>query len=187
MVNIPFEVYFNLAWKSVSILRAAKTIMLESCDLENVLHLFYYIFCSPTQDVNIEACEQLFPWLSKFAPIKKQINRRGFLFLKLYLLDNHNRDVDMGSEGVWFHNYSGAPWVRKCGKLPIRENLAITWLYTDRPSAQQAYQHKISSSLLWWLFGAKTNGNPRFVKHQQLRNSGKSTQNQKRSIRNLLF
>ena len=28
----------------------------------------------------------------------------------------------------------GAPWVRKCGKLPIRENLVITWPYTDRLS-----------------------------------------------------
>jgi len=26
----------------------------------------------------------------------------------------------------------GAPWVRKYGKLPIRENLVITWPYTDR-------------------------------------------------------
>ena len=30
----------------------------------------------------------------------------------------------------------GAPWVRKCGKLPIRENLVITWPYTDRPSVR---------------------------------------------------
>ena len=31
---------------------------------------------------------------------------------------------------------SGAPWVTKCGKLPIRENLVITWPYTDRPSVR---------------------------------------------------
>ena len=31
---------------------------------------------------------------------------------------------------------SGAPWVKKCGKLPIRENLVITWPYTDRPSVR---------------------------------------------------
>ena len=43
---------------------------------------------------------------------------------------------------------------------------------TDRPSAPQAYQHKISGSLWWELFSAKTNGNPRFVKHKQLRSSG---------------
>ena len=45
---------------------------------------------------------------------------------------------------------SGAPWVRKCGKLPIQENLVITWPYTerasDRPSAPQAYQCKITQS-----------------------------------------
>ena len=45
---------------------------------------------------------------------------------------------------------SGAPWARKCGKLPIRENLVITWPYTnrppDRPSTSQAYQCKIIQS-----------------------------------------
>ena len=45
---------------------------------------------------------------------------------------------------------SGAPWVRKCGKLPIQENLVITCPYTarprDRPSAPQAYQCKIIQS-----------------------------------------
>ena len=46
-----------------------------------------------------------------------------------------------------------------------------------RPSAPQAYQCKMSGSLWWGFFGAKTNGNPRFVKHKQLRSSGKSTQN----------
>ena len=45
---------------------------------------------------------------------------------------------------------SGAPWVRKCGKLPIRENLVVTRPYTDRlpdrPSAPQAYQCKVTHS-----------------------------------------
>ena len=41
----------------------------------------------------------------------------------------------------------GAPWVRKYGKLPIRENLVITWPYTDRPSAPQAYQCLLSHFL----------------------------------------
>ena len=67
---------------------------------------------------------------------------------------------------------SGAPWVRKCGKLPIRENLVITWPYTDcppdRPSTPQAYQRKISGGLWWGIFGPKTNGSTRFVKHKQL-------------------
>ena len=31
---------------------------------------------------------------------------------------------------------SGAPWVRKWDNLPIRENLLITWPYTDRPSVR---------------------------------------------------
>ena len=40
-----------------------------------------------------------------------------------------------------------------------------------------------------WLgfFGAKTNENPRFVKHKQLRSSGKSVQSEKRFIRNLFI
>ena len=49
---------------------------------------------------------------------------------------------------------SGAPWVRKWSNLPIRENLVITWPYTDRPparasvrpSAPRAYQCKITQS-----------------------------------------
>ena len=44
-------------------------------------------------------CEQLFSWLFKFAPITKYMNRRRFLFLVLYLLENHNRDVEL--EGSW--------------------------------------------------------------------------------------
>ena len=31
---------------------------------------------------------------------------------------------------------SGAPWVRKWSNLPIRENLVITWPYTERPSVR---------------------------------------------------
>ena len=31
---------------------------------------------------------------------------------------------------------SEAPWVKKCGKLLIPENLVITWSYTDRPPAR---------------------------------------------------
>ena len=34
----------------------------------------------------------------------------------------------------------------KCGDLSIRENLVIMWPYTDRPSAPQAYQSKITQS-----------------------------------------
>ena len=48
---------------------------------------------------------------------------------------------------------SGAPWVRKWSNLPIWENLVIRWRYTDRPpfpsdrpSAPQAYQCKITPS-----------------------------------------
>ena len=36
---------------------------------------------------------------------------------------------------VFVNVYSGAPWVRKCGNLPIRENLVITWPYA-RPSVR---------------------------------------------------
>ena len=72
---------------------------------------------------------------------------------------------------------SGAPWVKKCGKLPIRENLVITWPYTDRPpdrpSAPQAYQCKIIQSTgmatemqLKVLFGKKSHGRPDFKKEK---------------------
>jgi hypothetical protein len=46
------------------------------------------------QDVNTEVCEQLFSWLSKYSHITKHMNRWRFLFLMLYVLDNHNLDVD---------------------------------------------------------------------------------------------
>ena len=68
---------------------------------------------------------------------------------------------------------SEAPWVKKCGKLPIRENLVITWPYTDRPpdrpSAPQTYQCKIiqltgkaTQMQLKVLFGKKSHGRPDF-------------------------
>ena len=68
---------------------------------------------------------------------------------------------------------SGAPWVKKCGKLPIREKLVITWPYTarppDRPSAPQTYQCKIiqltgiaTQMQLKVLFGKKSHGRPDF-------------------------
>ena len=36
---------------------------------------------------------------------------------------------------------SGAPWLRKCSNLPIRENFAITWSYTDRPTVRLHHRH----------------------------------------------
>lgn len=45
------------------------------------------------QNVNTEVCEQLFSWLSKFSAITKHMNRYRFLFLMLYVLDNHNEDI----------------------------------------------------------------------------------------------
>ena len=54
------------------------------------------------------------------------------------------------SAHIIFESMSGALWVRKCGKLPIRENLVIMWLYTgrppNRPSTPQASQCKITHS-----------------------------------------
>ena len=56
---------------------------------------------------------------------------------------------------IGLHGYisgarSGASWVRKCGKLPIQENLVIRWPYIDRPpdrsSAPQSYQCRITHS-----------------------------------------
>ena len=49
-------------------------------------------FAFSTQDVNTKVCEQLFSWLSKFAPITKHMNRWRFMFLMYYLLDSHNED-----------------------------------------------------------------------------------------------
>ena len=50
---------------------------------------------------------------------------------------------------------TGAPWVKKCGKPPIRENLVITWPRTR--TASQANQCKIIQST-WW----QTKCNSRF-------------------------
>ena len=36
---------------------------------------------------------------------------------------------------------SGAPWVRKCGKLPIQENLVITWPYTAQETVRPHHRH----------------------------------------------
>lgn len=46
--------------------------------------------------VNTEVCEQLFSWLSKFSAITKHMNRWRFLFLMVYVFDNHNEDVVCG-------------------------------------------------------------------------------------------
>ena len=54
-----------------------------------LLIIFYILLF---QDVNTEACEQLFSWLSKFAIMTKQMNRWRFLFIMLYVLDQHNMD-----------------------------------------------------------------------------------------------
>ena len=41
--------------------------------------------------------------------------------------------------------WSGAPWVRKVGNLPIREILVIVSVRpTDRPSTPQAYECRIT-------------------------------------------
>lgn len=64
-------------------------------------------FAFSTQDVNTEVCEQLFSWLSKFAPITKHMNRWRFMFLMYYLLDSHNEDIERGSIwSPWYH-YDG--------------------------------------------------------------------------------
>ena len=52
-----------------------------------------YLILAP-QDVNTEVREQLFSWLSKYSHMTKHMNRWRFLFLMLYILDNHNLDVE---------------------------------------------------------------------------------------------
>ena len=76
--------------------------------------------------------------------------------------------------------HSGVPWVKKCGKLPIRENLVITDRTPtagppNRLSAPQAYQCKIIQSTgmatqmqLKVLFGKKKTFE-RKIKQQQSR------------------
>ena len=54
-----------------------------------LLIIFFFLLF---QDVYTEACEQLFSWLSKFAIMTKQMNRWHFLFIMLYVLDQHNMD-----------------------------------------------------------------------------------------------
>ncbi|XP_068753057.1 uncharacterized protein [Montipora capricornis] len=44
--------------------------------------------------VDTEVCEKLFSWLSKYSHITKHMNRWRFLFLMLYVLENHNLDVE---------------------------------------------------------------------------------------------
>ena len=43
---------------------------------------------------------------------------------------------------------SGAPWVRKWSNLPIRENLVITWSYTDRLPARPSVRPQVYQCLL---------------------------------------
>ena len=73
-----------------------------------------------------------------------------------------------------------ALWVRKCGKLPIREKIGNhvnvhrpTARLPESPSAPQAYQRKIFQStgmatemLLKVLFGKKSHGCPEFNKEK---------------------
>ena len=54
-----------------------------------------------------------------------------------------------------------APHIRKCGNLPIRQNLVIMWPYTerasDRPSASQGNQCLLSHFVASWGAQEKTN------------------------------
>ena len=61
--------------------------------LDNICSQYKLISFS-LQNVNTEVCEQVFSWLSKYACITKHMNRWRFLFLILYILDNHNENVN---------------------------------------------------------------------------------------------
>ena len=52
------------------------------------------VILSCQQEVNTEVCEQLFSWLSRFAHMTKHMNRWRFLFIMLYVIENHNQDVE---------------------------------------------------------------------------------------------
>ena len=43
---------------------------------------------------------------------------------------------------------SGAPWVRKWINLPIRENLVITWSYTDRKRKAEIFSVSMLSKVI---------------------------------------
>ena len=62
----------------------------------------------------------------------------------LFIAEHHGREnvVNYPSEKIW----------QSRDRTP-----------TDRPSAPQVYQRKISGTLWWGFFGTKTNRNPRFV------------------------
>lgn len=53
--------------------------------------------CANLKNINTEVCEQLFSWLSKYASMTKHMNRWRFLFLMLYLVDNHNEEINKGA------------------------------------------------------------------------------------------
>ena len=61
--------------------------------LDNIYSQYKHIIFS-LQNVNTEVCKQVFSWLSKYAFITKHMNRWRFLFLILYILDNHNENVN---------------------------------------------------------------------------------------------
>ena len=92
------------------------------------------------------------------------------------------------SAHIIFESISGALWVRKCGKLPIRENLVITWPYTerppDRPFAPQVYQWKITQSTgmatqnaTRAYFDGKSHSHLRLVKQRQLKSQWRRKRN----------
>ena len=72
---------------------------------------------------------------------------------------------------------SGAPWVRKCGKLPIRENWVITWPYTGWPSIHttgipmwnNSFHRYGNPNVTQGYFDGKSHSHPRFVKRRQLK------------------
>ena len=87
----------------------------------------------------------------------KNICKNEIALISLYILDSRrnrelrNEDGNFASIEVNFKltmlglflaelsrakRASGATWVRKGSNLPIRENLVITWPYTDRPPAR---------------------------------------------------
>jgi len=77
---------------------AEMEILCDRFHFKNHIDVWCRQHCNPhtsenLQNVNTEVCEQLFSWLSKFGSITKHMNRYRFLFLMLYVLDNHNEDI----------------------------------------------------------------------------------------------
>ena len=84
---------------------------------------FFYLLSLPTTDLSLTT-------QTRFSSNLTILNTHKQTTDKLCLVALADRFVAELSRAK---RASGAPWMRKWSNLPIRENLVITWPYTDRP------------------------------------------------------